>query len=480
MSRWSLISTIGSVVDLLCCTVVEWSWDHWWVVAKPENCHRAYCHLIDSHRHRSIHTRVVHGRGARGRDFSMSSGSTESQYGLRHVNGVPVWNRDMLILRHDETAVLWFRAGLKPGEQERAVARLWANLQGPAKEVVRMCKPQDFEDARGVERLLRILRASPLASMPVPDAHMKIQTYDQIRRRLGEVIGDYIWDSSVFSAIWQKPSDVSETPETRKLEHDFAVLNSDAGYEMVEDEDIFTEALSTFFEFEIGGYRLLQNASLSREERQMVLDGTRNDTEHTAIVTQLRSAWDDQDLRDRDRGSKSFGKGGTVHFAEVDTEWYAEQIAHSISGDAADLDVTWSFDPDEAIWCCGVLDPSIREPDVVDWSEDLSNYESSPCAEDVFPEQSQALAQISEDVLSPECVQHAEVLAAEANRTFAQARSAVASEEQNRSGFFPPSTCLPVARARTSSRENQKIHLVSFVAEAIIFGTTVTRIWQRR
>ena len=30
----------------------------------PENRHRAYCHLIDSHRHRSIHTRVVHGSGA--------------------------------------------------------------------------------------------------------------------------------------------------------------------------------------------------------------------------------------------------------------------------------------------------------------------------------------------------------------------------------------------------------------------------------
>ena len=103
----------------------------------------------------------------------MSLGSTESQYGLRHNNGVPVWNGDILTLRDYETAALWFRAGLKPGEQERAVARLWANLQGPAKEVVRMCKPQDFEDARRVERLLRILRESPLASMPVPDAYKK-------------------------------------------------------------------------------------------------------------------------------------------------------------------------------------------------------------------------------------------------------------------------------------------------------------------
>ena len=86
-----------------------------------------------------------------------------------------------------------------------------------------------------------------------------------------------------------------------------------------------------------------------------------------------------------------------------------------------------------------MLDPSIPEPDVMDWSEDWSSSESSPCAEDVFPEQSQVLALTSDDVSSPECVQQDEVLVAEANRTLAQARSAVASAEQNRSGFFPPS-----------------------------------------
>ena len=117
---------------------------------------------------------------------------------------------------------------------------------------------------------------------------------------------------------------------------------SDAECEIVEDEDTFTEAPwrqeqtgQTCFDLEIRGYRLLQNARLSREERQMVLAGTRTDTEYTVIVTQLRSAWDDQDLCDRDRRGKSFGKGRTVHFAEADSERKAEQIAHSISGDAA-------------------------------------------------------------------------------------------------------------------------------------------------
>ena len=240
---------------------------------------------------------------------------------------------------------------------------------------------------------------------------------------------------------------------------------------MVEDEDIFTEAPwqqeqtgQTFFEKEIRGYRLLQNARLSREERQMVLAGTRNDTEYTTIVTQLRSAWDDQDLRDRDRGGKSFGKGRTVHFAEADTEWYAEQIAHSISGDPAELDVTWSFDPDEAIWWCGVLDPSIPEPDAVDWSEDWS----SPCAENVFPEQSQALA-----ASSPECVQQAEVLAAEAHQSNigSGSISSCVSEKIAVVSFLLP-TCRPVAKARAkaSSRGNRKIHRASSVAGVIISG----------
>ena len=250
-----------------------------------------------------------------------------------------------------------------------------------------------------------------------------------------------------------------EKSGVRRHDHRATSVNSsvcsDAEYEMVEDEDAFVEAPwrqertgQTFFELEIRRYRLLQNARLSREERQVVLAGTRNDTEYTAIVTQLRSAWDDQDLSERDRGSKSFGKGRTVHFAEADTEWYAEQIAHSISGDASELEVTWSFDPVEAIWWCGVLDPSIPAPDVMDWSEDWSYSESSSCAEDVFPEQSQVLALTADDASSPECVQQAEVLVAEANRTLAQARSAVASAKQNRSGFFPPSNV-------SSSREGK-------------------------
>ena len=146
-------------------------------------------------------------------------------------------------------------------------------------------------------------------------------------------------------------------------------------------------------------------------------------------------------------------RAATVHFAEADTEWYAEQIAHSISGDASELEVTWSFDPVEAIWWCGVLDPSIPEPDVMDWSEDWSYSESSPCAENVFPEQGQVLALTSDDASSPECVQQAEVLVAEANRTLAQGPISGGVGKTKSQWFLPLlPMCLPVVRAKERAR----------------------------
>ena len=160
--------------------------------------------------------------------------------------------------------------------------------------------------------------------MPVPDAYKKIQAYDQIRRRPGEVIGDFfVREQRAFremtEALRRVGNSRSEKSGVRRHDHRATSVNfsvcSEAEYEMVEDEDAFVEApwrqkqngQTFFFELQIRGYRLLQNARLSREERQMLLAGTRNDTEYAAIVTQLRSAWDDQDLRERDRGGKSFG-----------------------------------------------------------------------------------------------------------------------------------------------------------------------------
>ena len=120
-----------------------------------------------------------------------------------------------------------------------------------------------------------------------------------------------------------------------------SLVYSDAAYEMVRllsqkhhgDKNRLAR-LSSNWKFRITAF--FQNVRLSREEQRMVLAGT-NGTESEAVVTQLRGAWDDQDLRGRHRGSKSHGVGRTVHIAEAETPRCAEQIAHSISGDGAEV-----------------------------------------------------------------------------------------------------------------------------------------------
>ena len=87
-------------------------------------------------------------------------------------------------------------------------------------------------------------------------------------------------------------------------------------------------------------------------------------------------------------------------------QWYAEQIAHSSSGDGAEVEVTWSLDLDEAVGWCGVLDPSVSELEMIDWSEDWSFQELPQSAEGACPGQGPELALMSpEDVSSTECVQ---------------------------------------------------------------------------
>ena len=108
----------------------------------------------------------------------------------------------------------------------------------------------------------------------------------------------------------------------------------------------------------------------------------------------------------------------------------------------------------------------------MDWSEDRSNYESSSCPENVFPEQSQALALIFEGV-------------SVCNRTrcwqLRLIEHSIRLDQRLRQrnkisvvAFLLP-TLPPVARAkaRASSRENRKTHRVSSVAEVITSGDSV-------
>ena len=87
--------------------------------------------------------------------------------------------------------------------------------------------------------------------MLVPDVCKKIQAHGHLWRRPGEVIGDYIVRVQVAfrkttAALRRVRNSRDEKTGARRRVHQAtsgnSSFNSGAGFEMVEDEDTFTEA----------------------------------------------------------------------------------------------------------------------------------------------------------------------------------------------------------------------------------------------
>ena len=202
--------------------------------------------------------------------------------------------RGPLKLDEYETAALWFRSALKPSERTMAAARLWGALKGPARDAVKDLKPSEFEYADGVERLLARLKATPLSRMPIPDAYHKIKRYDTTFRRGGETMSEFIIrEDNTFKEMVAALRRLREDRRARRPPVEALGRQQAEGLEELDGEASRTEAEEGdlgFLESEMRGYRILQNSRLSREERQMVLAGTQNDTEYDSVVAQLRAA----------------------------------------------------------------------------------------------------------------------------------------------------------------------------------------------
>ena len=380
-----------------------------------------------------------------------SPGAATSSAGIPTEFGVPVWSGDPLKLDEYETAALWFRSALKPSERSMAAARLWGALRGPARDAVKDLKPSEFEAQDGVERLLAKLKSTPLSRMPIPDAYNKIKRYDTTFRKGGETITEFIIrEDNTFKEM------VAALRRLRDDRRGRRQLPAGEGLEELDGEASRTETEGDlgFFESELRGYRILQNSRLTREERQMVLAGTQNDTEYDAVVAQLRAAWDD-DPRDGKGKGKHF-KGGRIHYAEGDEIW-TDSVVAALQGEESDVALEWSYDQGADMWWCGVVDKAAADAWAVSeawaataWhgSEDYGWHGGddgwSVIGSDVWASTSWEESTTEQEGTAPteetpeiEDLRSAEALAAEANRTVAEARRAVADARQNRSGFYP-------------------------------------------
>ena len=240
--------------------------------------------------------------------------SSSSGYGGQEV---PSWNGDPGSFSTFETACRWYVLTLKDSEKAGAAARIWSRLSGPAKSVVRHLDPDRFHHAQGLQRLLEILRRSPLQTLPIPDTFQKLERWSNMKRKdQGEhpgVPGQGRGELRRATAVAQKGPGTSGRVHLRSPRQHFrtgaeedetedADTKPETGMEDFEDLPDFKKASPSsspkrrspaspsarqatltkeapeleesapdYFNDELRGYRLLKGVGLSTNERQQVL-----------------------------------------------------------------------------------------------------------------------------------------------------------------------------------------------------------------
>ena len=202
-----------------------------------------------------------------------------------------MWDGDPSSFEAFATSCKWFECALKDSEKKLAAPKIWQRLSGAAKSVVRHT---------GLEKLLRVLRESPLQKLPIPDSFSRLEKWSGLRRGPNESIPQLlVREEELFVELQQalqRARHERARHEVRSMavgasEHDpptsptrspnvtRAGLSSgrDEASFVVEDDEpppppmVAPSGGAGFFENELRGYRLLKASKLSQAERQRVL-----------------------------------------------------------------------------------------------------------------------------------------------------------------------------------------------------------------
>ena len=91
-----------------------------------------------------------------------------------------------------ETSCQWYVMGLKPTERGQAAAGVWRRLKSAPRQVLQHLNPKDFQGEDSIDKLLVILKQSPLQTMALPDAFQKLESYHHLRRQPKEMVANLI------------------------------------------------------------------------------------------------------------------------------------------------------------------------------------------------------------------------------------------------------------------------------------------------
>ena len=394
---------------------------------------------------------------------------TKMAFSKETLSGVPWWSGEPADWDDYVIAAKWFRKALKPAERNQAPARLWQALTGSPKDAVKNLDPDEFEDQRGLERFLRVLKDSPLGKLPLQDAFTRIDGYHQVKRHYCETTASYILRENQAHLDLQKALKRlrRDRQKKRQREADSARRTPESEFERIGDSDsddgwmsvsqqskasskMSMDAKGEWYDYEteLRGYRLLKNFGLETEDRNSILSATKQSVEYLDIVNQLKAMWgDDEELKRKDRkrtgGGKGKGKGWAKAWSlENGDQSLEENWDPSWQGESWDSWAVEGEDWQEGAW----QDDSWYEGS---WEEGYDGWQaeawtSDDWAEDEWEECNWTAEEpievpVGADAPTKEVYNQynsAQALAVQANRTLQQAREAVRQADQNR-GFFP-------------------------------------------
>lgn len=319
--------------------------------------------------------------------------------------------------------------GLKDADRKLAAPRIWLRFDGAAKNVVRPLGPREFDSATGLERLLDVLRQSPLRKLPVPDSFSRLERWTGLLGSGGEEISNsLVREEELFVELQQalrveraKAEKTSTRVGARERDPSESPSAGFGGVVQAGDEvpprgqASFYAATSTpsptsgtlatdstaFFENELRGYRVLKAARLSGSERHHVMTLTRNSTHFNLVRQALRSLF-----------SEDFQDDGIRLPRKT---WYMQMLVKNGNLDGMKpmvLQPRWSDDAswEDAAYWADWTSPTSSWGDAWNYYED---YDNTAINEETYSQMDRSGEETEEDKETEEAYQ----LAVEANRT---------------------------------------------------------------
>lgn len=253
---------------------------------------------------------------------------------------IPSWDGDPSSFEQFVQDCRWYESSLKSNERTLAASRIWRRLTGAAKSVVRHLNPLDYDSPTGLQKLLDVLRASPLQQLPVPDSFSRLERWSALRRAPTETIPQLlVREEDRFVELQQAlnrartervnvmaTSGTTSTPDPTSSPSRGSPAQGPVRTESATPaaESTTQEAAPTmvdismekdFFGDELRGYRLLKAARLSHHERQHILTLTANSTRFVEIRRALRTLFADGENHD------DGGRRRNVWWAEHEGPW---------------------------------------------------------------------------------------------------------------------------------------------------------------